>query len=48
MNIDFNDVMFFTGVGLTTTGLWMFNPALSLTVAGVIFMTVGYLRAGGD
>jgi hypothetical protein len=48
VNIDFNDILFFAGVGLTTTGLWMFNPALSLTVAGVIFMAVGWLRAGED
>jgi len=32
---------------LTTTGLWLFSPALSLTVAGVIFMSTAYLRAGG-
>lgn len=48
MNIDLDDVICFIGVILTTIGLWMFNPALSLTVAGVIFMLIGYLRAGGD
>jgi hypothetical protein len=48
VNIDLDDVMFFIGLALTTTGLWMFSPALSLTTAGVIFMLAGYMRAGGD
>lgn len=48
MNIDFNDILVFSGVVLITIGLWMFNPALSLIIAGVIFMVVGYMRAGGD
>ena len=48
MNIDFNDILVFAGIVITTTGLWMFNPALSLIIAGVIFMVVGYMRAGGD
>ena len=47
-HIDINDIIFFAGVGLTTTGLWLFSPAVSLAVTGVIFMATGYLRAGGD
>jgi len=48
VNIDFDDVMFFIGLILTTTGLWIWSSALSLSVAGVIFMFVGWYRAGGD
>ena len=48
VNIDFDDILFFFGLILTTTGLWLFNPALSLIVAGVIFMLVGFMRAGGE
>lgn|GEM_PF-2462616 len=46
MNVDSNDILFFSGTTLTTTGLWLFSPALCLTVAGVIFMAFGWLRAG--
>jgi len=48
VNIDFDDVMFFVGVALITIGLWIVNPAISLIATGVIFMSVGWLRAGED
>jgi hypothetical protein len=48
VKIDGNDIIFFVGLIFTSTGLWLFNPALSLSIAGVILMTVGWLRAGGD
>ena len=45
MNVDFEDVMFFAGLGLTAIGLWIWSPAISLTVSGVIFMVLSYLKA---
>jgi len=45
---EIEDIIFFIGLLLTTTGLWLFSPALSLTIAGVILMLRGYLRAGGE
>ena len=48
VNIDINDIIFFLGLGLVTTGLWIYEPAVSLTVTGVIFMWAAYSRAGGD
>ena len=48
MNIDFNDVLFFIGLGTLTTGLWLYLPAVSLTVTGAILMLTSYARAGGD
>jgi len=47
-NIDWNDLIFFIGLGITTTGLWLYSPAFSLTVTGGILMWAGYARAGGD
>ena len=46
--IDTEEVIFLLGLGLTATGLWLFSPAISLTISGVIFMWVGYARAGGE
>lgn len=50
VNIDSNDIIFFLGMVLTSIGLWLWSPALSLTAAGAIFMLFGYMRAspGGD
>lgn len=48
VNIDFNDLIFFIGLGLLTTGLWLYSPAVSLTVTGAILMLTAYARAGGD
>ncbi len=48
MKIDIDDILFFVGFGLLTIGLWLFNPAVSLSVSGVILMYVSYRRAGGD
>lgn len=50
MNIDFNDILFFLGLGLLTTGLWIYSPAVSLTVTGAILMFAAYSRAdsGGE
>jgi len=45
---DINDIIFFLGIGLFSTGLWLYSPAVSLTLTGVIFMLTGYLRAGGE
>jgi hypothetical protein len=48
VNIDLNDIIFFIGLASFSYGLWLFNPAISFIATGVIFMSVGYLRAGGD
>ena len=48
MNINWNDLIFFVGIVSFTTGLWLYSPAVSLTLTGVIFMLTGYMRAGGD
>jgi len=44
--IDLLDIIFFIGLIITGTGLWLFNPAISLTVCGVIIMSIAYMRAG--
>lgn len=48
VNTDWNDVLFFIGLGLFTTGLWIYSPAVSLTATGAILMRTAYMRAGGD
>jgi len=50
VNIDFNDILFFIGLGLLTTGLWIYSPAVSLTVTGAILMLAAYARtaSGGE
>jgi len=47
-HIDMNDLIFFIGLGITTTGLWLYSPAVSLTATGGILMWTGYARAGGE
>ena len=44
--IDLLDIIFFMGLIITGTGLWLFNPAISLTVCGVIIMSIAYMKAG--
>ena len=46
--MDSNDIIFFIGILIMAIGLWLWNPALSLTATGVILMAIGWLRAGGD
>jgi len=48
VKIDCNDIMFGAGVILFSYGLWLFSPAVSCILTGVIFMAVGWLRAGGN
>ena len=48
VRITFDDIIFFIGLGLTTTGLWMYSPSVSLTVTGGFLMLIGFARAGGD
>ena len=44
--IDLLDIIFFIGLIITGSGLWLFNPAISLTVCGVIIMSIAYMKAG--
>jgi len=46
--IDINDIIFFLGLGVSAKGLWLYSPAVSLTVTGGILMLAAYMRAGGD
>ena len=49
VNININDIIFFVGLALMTTGLWLFSPAVSVTATGGILMLISYPRdAGGD
>ena len=48
VKIDSNDIIFFAGLIILAIGLWIFNPALSLTISGIIFMIVGWFWEGGD
>jgi len=48
VKIDSNDIIFGVGLLLFAYGLWIYNPAVSYVATGVIFMVVGFLRAGGD
>ena len=44
-----NDILFFIGLVLMTTGLWLISPAVSLAATGGIFMLISYPRdVGGD
>ena len=46
--IDINDVFVFTGIGLVGYGLWLIYPPMCWIVIGILFMAIGWLRAGGD
>lgn len=39
------DLIAMIGLGLLATGLWQFNPALSLCIVGVLLMVFGLLLA---
>lgn len=48
MKIDSNDIVFGVGLSFFAYGLWIYSPTVSYVATGVIFMLVGFLRAGGD
>lgn len=48
MNINFNDFVFFIGMIISGAGLWLWSPALSLTVIGIILMLASWFWEGGN
>lgn len=45
--IDLDDVFVFGGIGLMGYGLYLIYPPVCWITLGVIFMAIGWYRAGG-
>ena len=40
--MDIYDIIAIVGLGMLGAGLWMFSPALSLSVTGAIVLAIGF------